>query len=148
LRLSLDGLYRDLTLATQSEKFDSVHLAEFPKHVENFVNKLLERNAETNYLVISFITKKGNDYASTLQKVMIPVLDEKQRLEIEAVSDLIKAEVNVKEILFLDDALSFSEANKPNFKTLGLCLEDMGLISKEIQVFLLRKINQLRAMEP
>jgi isoleucyl-tRNA synthetase len=34
---------------------------------------------------------------------MIPVLDEKQRLEIEAVSDLIK-EVNVKEILFLDDA--------------------------------------------
>jgi isoleucyl-tRNA synthetase len=30
---------------------------------------------------------------------MIPVLDEKQRVEIEAVSDL-KAEVNVKEILF------------------------------------------------
>jgi isoleucyl-tRNA synthetase len=38
----MDKLYRDLTLATQSEKFDSVHLAEFPKHVENFVNKLLE----------------------------------------------------------------------------------------------------------
>jgi isoleucyl-tRNA synthetase len=38
----MDKLYRDLTLATQSEKFDSVHLAEFPKHVENFVNKSLE----------------------------------------------------------------------------------------------------------
>jgi isoleucyl-tRNA synthetase len=43
---------------------------------------------------------------------MIPVLDEKQRVEIEAVSDLIKAEVNVKEILFLDDASEFCKANQ------------------------------------
>jgi isoleucyl-tRNA synthetase len=34
-------------------------------------------------------------------KVMIPVLDENQRVEIEAISDLIKAEVNVKEIVLL-----------------------------------------------
>jgi isoleucyl-tRNA synthetase len=38
----MDKLYRDLTLTTQSEKFDSVHLSEFPKYVENFVNKSLE----------------------------------------------------------------------------------------------------------
>jgi isoleucyl-tRNA synthetase len=38
----MDKLYRDLTLATQSEKFDSVHLAKFPEHVENFVDKSLE----------------------------------------------------------------------------------------------------------
>jgi isoleucyl-tRNA synthetase len=49
---------------------------------------------------------------------MIPVLDEKQRLEIEAVSDLIKAEVNVKEILFLDDVRVLVKQIKPNFKAL------------------------------
>jgi isoleucyl-tRNA synthetase len=38
---------------------------------------------------------------------MIPVLDDNQRAEIEAVSDLIKAEVNVKEIVLLDDASQF-----------------------------------------
>jgi isoleucyl-tRNA synthetase len=70
-----------------------------------------------------------------LQKVMIPVLDESQRLEIEAVSDLIKAEVNVKEIVLLsDDSGILIKQIKPNFKTLGPRFgKDMGLISKEIQ---------------
>jgi isoleucyl-tRNA synthetase len=53
-----------------------------------------------------------------LQKVMIPVLDENQRAEIEAVSDLIMAEVNVKEIELLDDASGvLVKQIKPNFKT-------------------------------
>jgi isoleucyl-tRNA synthetase len=57
----MDKLYRDLTLTTQSEKFDSVHLSEFPKYVENFVNKSLESKTR-HKLVISFITrKKRND---------------------------------------------------------------------------------------
>jgi isoleucyl-tRNA synthetase len=78
---------------------------------------------------------------------MIPVLDEKQRLEIEAVSDLIKAEVNVKEILFLDDASGvLVKQIKPNFKTLGPRFgKDMGLISKEIQSLSADKINQLES---
>ncbi|WP_339919146.1 isoleucine--tRNA ligase [uncultured Flavobacterium sp.] len=147
----MDKLYRDLTLATQSEKFDSVHLAEFPKHVENFVNKLLEskmQKAQTiSSLVLSLRKKEMIKVRQPLQKVMIPVLDEKQRHEIEAVSDLIKAEVNVKEILFLDDASGvLVKQIKPNFKTLGPRFgKDMGLISKEIQGFSAEKINQLES---
>ena len=38
----MDKLYRDLTLTTQTEAFESVHLAEFPKYVEKFVDKSLE----------------------------------------------------------------------------------------------------------
>jgi isoleucyl-tRNA synthetase len=56
----MDKLYRDLTLTTQSEKIDSVHLSEFPKYVENFVNKSLE-NAEAqtiSSLVLSLRKKK------------------------------------------------------------------------------------------
>ncbi|MFL9829920.1 isoleucine--tRNA ligase [Flavobacterium sp. ST-87] len=145
----MDKLYRDLTLATQTEKFDSVHLAEFPKYVENFVDKSLEskmQKAQTiSSLVLSLRKKEMIKVRQPLQKVMIPVLDERQRSEIMAVSDLIKAEVNVKEIELLDDASGvLVKQIKPNFKALGPRFgKDMGLISKEIQNFSPDQINQL-----
>jgi isoleucyl-tRNA synthetase len=145
----MDKLYRDLTLTTQSEKFDSVHLAEFPKYVGNFVDKLLESKmmkAQTiSSLVLSLRKKEMIKVRQPLQKVMIPVLDEGFRAEIEAVSDLIKAEVNVKEIVLLDDASGILVKQiKPNFKALGPRFgKDMGLIAKEIQSFSAAQINQL-----
>ncbi len=80
-----------------------------------------------------------------LQKVMIPVLDAKQKAEIEAISELIKAEVNVKEIELMDDASEvLVKQIKPNFKVLGPRFgKDMGLISKEIQNFSQEHINEL-----
>ncbi len=131
----MDKLYRDLTLVTQSEKFDSVHLAEFPKYVGNFVDKLLEskmQKAQTiSSLVLSLRKKEMIKVRQPLQKIMIPVLDKGFRAEIEAVSDLIKAEVNVKEIILLDDASGILVKQiKPNFKALGPRFgKDMGLIS-------------------
>ncbi|MDD5150360.1 MAG: isoleucine--tRNA ligase [Flavobacterium sp.] len=145
----MDKLYRDLTLTTQSEKYDSVHLAEFPKYVGNFVDKSLEskmQKAQTiSSLVLSLRKKEMIKVRQPLQKVMIPVLDDNQRSEIEAVSDLIKAEVNVKEIVLLDDASGILVKQiKPNFKALGPRFgKDMGLIAKEIQSFSSQQINQL-----
>ncbi|MFV8321717.1 isoleucine--tRNA ligase [Flavobacterium sp. LS2R12] len=145
----MDKLYRDLTLATQSEKYDSVHLAEFPISVENYVNKMLEskmQKAQTiSSLVLSLRKKEMIKVRQPLQKVMIPVLDDNQRAEIEAISDLIKAEVNVKEIVLLDDASGvLVKQIKPNFKALGPRFgKDMGLISKEIQGFSKEQISQL-----
>jgi isoleucyl-tRNA synthetase len=70
-------------------------LAEFPNKLENFVNKSLESRTvkAQNHLIIGIITRKREmiKVSPTLQKVMIMVLDESQRFEIEAVSDLIKA---------------------------------------------------------
>jgi len=145
----MDKLYRDLALTTKSEKFDSVHLAEFPKYVENFVDKSLEskmQKAQTiSSLVLSLRKKEMIKVRQPLQKVMIPVLDKGFRAEIEAVSDLIKAEVNVKEIVLLDDASGILVKQiKPNFKALGPRFgKDMGLIAKEIQSFSASQINQL-----
>jgi len=145
----MDKLYRDLTLSTQSEKYTSVHLAEFPKYVENFVDKSLEskmQKAQTiSSLVLSLRKKEMIKVRQPLQKVMIPILDESQRAEIEAVSDLIKAEVNVKEIVLLDDDSGILVKNiKPNFKALGPRFgKDMGLIAKEIQAFSASQINEL-----
>jgi isoleucyl-tRNA synthetase len=135
----MDKLYKDLTKATQSENFESVHLAQFPVSVEKYVDKMLEskmQKAQTiSSLVLSLRKKEMIKVRQPLQKVMIPVLDESQRLEIEAVSDLIMAEVNVKEIVLLDDASGvLIKQIKPNFKALGPRFgKDMGLISKEIQ---------------
>ena len=145
----MDKLYRDLTLATNTDKFDSVHLAKFPISVENFVDKSLEskmQKAQTiSSLVLSLRKKEMIKVRQPLQKVMIPVLDKGFRAEVEAVSDLIKAEVNVKEIVLLDDASGILVKQiKPNFKALGPRFgKDMGLIAKEIQNFSPAQINQL-----
>ncbi|MDX6191498.1 isoleucine--tRNA ligase [Flavobacterium sp. Fl-318] len=145
----MDKLYRDLTVSTGSEQYASVHLAEFPKFVENFVNKTLEskmQKAQTiSSLVLSLRKKEMIKVRQPLQKVMIPVLDDNQRAEIEAISELVKAEVNVKEIILLDDASGvLVKQIKPNFKALGPRFgKDMGLISKEIQGFSADQINQL-----
>ena len=82
-------------------------------------------------LVLSIRQKEKIKVRQPLQKIMIPVLDEKQRSEIEAVADLIKTEVNVKEIKLLDDASGILVKRiKPNFKVLGPRFgKDMKLIS-------------------
>ncbi|MFH6986157.1 isoleucine--tRNA ligase [Flavobacterium collinsii] len=145
----MDKLYRDLTGSTQTEQYSSVHLAEFPKFVENFVNKTLEskmQKAQTiSSLVLSLRKKEMIKVRQPLQKVMIPVLDDNQRAEIEAISELVKAEVNVKEIVLLDDDSGILVKQiKPNFKALGPRFgKDMGLISKEIQSFSADQISQL-----
>ena len=145
----MDKLYRDLVNTTNSEEFTSIHLAKFPVSVENFVDKSLESKmmkAQTvSSLVLSLRKKEMIKVRQPLQKVMIPVLDDNQRVEIEAVSDLIKAEVNVKEIELLDDASGvLVKQIKPNFKVLGPRFgKDMGLIAKEIQNLSTEQINEL-----
>lgn len=120
----MDKLYIDLTKTTQSEAFESVHLAEFPKYDETIVDKSLERkmeNAQTiSSLVLSLRAKEKIKVRQPLQKIMIPVESEQQKEEILAVSDLIKHEVNIKEIELLADASDILVKQiKPNFKALG-----------------------------
>lgn len=137
----MDRLYIDLTNATQKENFESVHLAEFPIYDESFIDASLERkmeNAQTiSSLVLSLRAKEKIKVRQPLQKIMIPVLDAQQKEEILAVSDLIKHEVNVKEIELLDDASGILVKQiKPNFKTLGPKFgRDMKAISNAIQNF-------------
>ncbi|MBL4643171.1 MAG: isoleucine--tRNA ligase, partial [Flavobacteriaceae bacterium] len=137
----MDRLYKDLTQTTQQENFESVHLADFPIYDESFIDTSLERkmeNAQTiTSLVLSLRAKEKIKVRQPLQKIMIPVLDATQKEEIEAVSDLIKHEVNVKEIELLDDASGvLVKQVKPNFKTLGPKFgRDMKAISNAIQNF-------------
>jgi len=55
-----------------------------------------------------------------LQKVLLPVLDEKFAQRVRSVEAIIKAEVNVKEIQYVDDAFGLLVKKvKPNFARLG-----------------------------
>ena len=145
----MDRLYKDLTQATGKEVFESVHLADFPVFNEKIVNKSLESKMEkaqiVSSLVLSLRKKEMIKVRQPLQKIMIPVLDESQRAEIEAVADLIKAEVNVKEIELLSDASGILVKQiKPNFKALGPRFgKEMGNVSKAIQNFTQEQIAEI-----
>ena len=134
----MDRMFIDLTRTTGKDLFDSIHLSNFPEYNTEFVNKELEskmQKAQTiSSLVLSIRQKEKIKVRQPLQKIMIPVLDEKQRSEIEAVADLIKTEVNVKEIKLLDDASGILVKRiKPNFKVLGPRFgKDMKLISAAV----------------
>ncbi len=120
----MDRLYTDLDAVTKKEGFESVHLAEFPKFDQTMVDDGLERKMQTaqkiSSLVLSIRQKEKIKVRQPLHKIMIPVLNQGQRNEIEAVSDLIKSEVNVKTIELMDDASEILVKQiKPNFKVLG-----------------------------
>lgn len=71
-------------------------------------------------LVLSLRKKHKINVRQPLQKVILPVLDETFIEQLDAVKDLIKSEVNVKEIEYLTDASGLLKKRiKPNFKTLG-----------------------------
>jgi len=120
----MEQLYKDLNKASSKENFESVHLAEFPVFDSTMVNKKLERKMQlaqkVSSLVLSIRQKEKIKVRQPLQKIMIPILDSTQKEDIEAVSTLIKSEVNVKEIELLDDASGILVKQiKPNFKVLG-----------------------------
>ncbi len=135
----MDRLYQDLNRATKKEDFESVHIAEFPKADETLIDKALERKMENaqsiSSLVLSLRKKEMIKVRQPLQRIMIPVLEEQQKQEIEAVADLIKSEVNVKEVELIDDASGILVKQiKPNFKRLGPRFgKDMKLVVAEIQ---------------
>ncbi|MCH4551927.1 isoleucine--tRNA ligase [Aestuariibaculum lutulentum] len=147
----MDRLYLDLNSVTKKEEFDSVHLADFPKYDESFVDKSLERKMESaqtiSSLVLSLRAKEKIKVRQPLQKIMIPIDSETQKNEILAVADLIKSEVNVKEIEVLEDASDILVKNiKPNFKVLGPRFgKDMKAVAQLVNNFTaddIKKIEQ------
>jgi isoleucyl-tRNA synthetase len=147
----MDRLYLDLNVATKKETFDSVHLADFPIFDETYVDKSLERKMESaqiiSSLVLSLRAKEKIKVRQPLQKIMIPVSSESQKNEILAVADLIKSEVNIKEIEVLEDASDILVKQiKPNFKVLGPRFgKDMKAVAQVVNNFTaddIKKIEQ------
>jgi isoleucyl-tRNA synthetase len=145
----MDRLYQDLNSVTGKETSESIHLSDFPKYDASFVDKSLERKMENaqiiSSLVLSLRAKEKIKVRQPLQKIMIPVDSEQQKEEILAVANLIKHEVNIKEIQILEDASDILiKQIKPNFKTLGPKFgKDMRFIAAEVQNFNQEDINKI-----
>lgn len=126
-----------------------MHLADFPVYNETYVNKSLERKMEAaqtiSSLVLSLRAKEKIKVRQPLQKIMIPIDSAQQKEEILAVSNLIKHEVNVKEIELLDDASDvLVKKIKPNFKVLGPRFgKDMKSIASAVMNFTAEDINKI-----
>ncbi|WP_298349606.1 isoleucine--tRNA ligase [uncultured Dokdonia sp.] len=139
----MEKLYKDLNAATGKEDFESIHLAEFPVSDAAYIDTALEHKMQkaqiVSSLTLSLRAKEKIKVRQPLQRIMIPVLNENDKNEILAVADLIKSEVNVKEIeLISDDSGILVKQIKPNFKVLGPRFgKDMKLVAS--------KINSLQA---
>ncbi len=145
----MDKLYLDLNSVTKKEAFESVHLAKFPEFDTSYIDKSLERKMEAaqtiSSLVLSLRAKEKIKVRQPLQKIMIPINSESQKQEILAVADLIKSEVNVKEIEVLEDASGILVKQiKPNFKVLGPRFgKDMKAVAQTVNNFSADDINNI-----
>jgi isoleucyl-tRNA synthetase len=75
---------------------------------------------QVSSLVLSLRKKEKIKVRQPLQKIMIPILDPTFKARIMHVSDLILAEVNVKEMELLENTEGILVKRiKPNFKTIG-----------------------------
>ncbi|MGZ5262263.1 MAG: DUF5915 domain-containing protein, partial [Kaistella sp.] len=147
----MDQLFQDLNKITGKDQAESVHLTDFPKANERLIDQdLVEKThlaQQVTSMVFSLRKKENIKVRQPLQKVMIPVLDTKTEAQILAVSELIKQEVNVKELVLInaDEASHLIVKQiKPNFKTLGSRLgKDMKTVGAEISSLNAEQISAL-----
>ncbi len=114
-----DRLFRDL-----NEEPESVHLADFPVCNEACVDPALEHRMDAaqrlTSLVLSLRKKANIKVRQPLAKMLVPAVDAEAAAVIEAVADIVKTEVNVKELqVVAPDNEVFVKRVDPDFKKLG-----------------------------
>ena len=130
----MDELFRDLNYVTGKYAANSVHLVDFPVYNAQFIDKDLEERMElaqaVSSMVLSLRKRTNIRVRQPLNKIMVPVLNDTFRRQLELIKSLILAEVNVKELEFLSEGNSILVKKiKPNFKTLG---PRVGKLMKDI----------------
>ena len=119
-----ERLWLDLTRGSEEEGYASVHLAFFPECDDTLVDRDLEHRmsiAQTITSNVLALRRKVNlKVRQPLQTLLIPVMDTVQKSSVEAVADLLKSELNVKEIKVVDNEESgLVKRVKADFKKLG-----------------------------
>ena len=113
-----DRIYCDM-----GGEMDSVHLEKFPVANMSLVNADLEQRMEIaqriTTVVLSLRKKEGIAVKQPLQTLMIPPVDEAQRVAIESVKQIFLQEVNVKDVKFVEGQGILVKKVKCNFRTMG-----------------------------
>jgi isoleucyl-tRNA synthetase len=119
-----DSIYQNLNAVTKRQSAESVHHLNYPSADSKVIDRQLEERMQmaqdVSSLVLSIRKKVNIKVRQPLQRILIPVQNEHMKQQLLAVEDLIKSEVNVKEIEFLDSDNSFIRKRiKPNYVALG-----------------------------
>ncbi len=116
-----EKIYLNLNSITGKEKFESVHLSDFPE--AGFIDRELELKMEVAqnvvYLTRAMRAKANLKVRQPLKKIMV-VVDKEKRDALSSMKDVILEEVNIKELVVLeDDSKIVSKSAKGNFKSIG-----------------------------
>jgi isoleucyl-tRNA synthetase len=141
-----DRLYRDLTGET-------VHLSEWPKANEAFIDTRLERQMflaqQATSMILSLRKRAEKNVRQPLQKAVIPTPDKETTDALLHVAELIKSEVNVKELVIVpaeQSEIRLVKKIKPQFKVLGKKVgADMKAVAAEIAAMNQDQIAQMEA---
>jgi isoleucyl-tRNA synthetase len=119
-----DALFQSLNAVTGRDKSESVHHTDYPVSNSAVVDASLEERMQLamdiSSLINSIRKKENIKVRQPLKKVLIPVLSKHMKAQIERVEDLVKSEVNVKEIEYLTEDNGFIKKKiKPNYIALG-----------------------------
>lgn len=120
----MERLYLDLNNVTRHHAADSVHLTRFPATDLSIIDKALEERMEMaqkiSSMVLSIRKKTNLRVRQPLNRILIPLLNEPMKEQVEAVKNLILSEVNVKNIEYITDTTGIlTKRLKPDFKKLG-----------------------------
>jgi len=116
-----EEIYQNLNKTTSNEKYESVHLVDFPEVAYN--DELLEKKMDIAqrvvYLTRSMRAKNNLKVRQPLKKIIVSV-NASQRKAVEQMKEVILEEVNIKELQVLeDDSGIVNKSAKANFKSLG-----------------------------
>jgi len=121
-----DQLFLDLNEVTEKNNCESVHLSNFPVYDEKLIDKNLEEcmqlAQQISSMILSLRRKAGKKVRQPLSKAIVPAADDKIYQQISYVADLIKAEVNIKELQVIPANMEMANLTKKvklNFKVLG-----------------------------
>jgi len=119
-----DRLYLDLTAPVHPTEGCSVHFVQMPvsdpERIDAYLEERIRLSQDATSMVLALRKKVGIPVRQPLPKMLVPVISDKVRAQLEAVKDLILAEVNVKEMEFVENTDGvITKKIKPNFKTLG-----------------------------
>ena len=140
----------DLYLRLKTDNMPlSIHLVDMPISNKELIDPDLERRMNTAQKIVSiarFLREKSKiRIRQPLNKILIPVNSASERRDIQQVENIIKEELNIKEIEFItDDTNIVSKTAKGNFKTLGRKFgKDTQVVANAIKELTNEQIKEL-----
>ena len=115
-----EEIYQNLERSVDKEAIESIHLCDFPKVEEAWINKELEDDME-ELLKIVVLGRAARNTANIKNRQPIGTMYIKADKEMgQFYTDIIADELNVKEVKFANDVESFiSYSFKPQLRTVG-----------------------------